>query len=395
MRSLHHPYAWFPIRQGGIVLFTAAIFAAAVFGVSYAFQGVSVPHGKLYFGSLSQGAQPISVVLPQGAILSETIVSEGQRVSKGQTLAALNVAAIEKALARDEQKLLTKRFEQLCLLSDTPPDQIAIPSGIPKDTVAHLRLAKESCLATKDQSQSADIVALRDVLYERRSLLQDQLRLLQAEGQGRMEQAIKVLLAKSALDEDIARLKAQLNEQKLLRKARIAEAINTTQIAIAKLETDIEKRRLFLQTPRLVAPQSGMVTHVRHLDPKAGELRQETVLLNIIDPDAQEFHLNVEILEDDFAALGDYRIFDFRILGFDRRDSTALHAIWDAAQSQVRIENGKIIASLILTRETQEKLDQKLSRLLPKQTQYASRIEFSGVPIPVIDIVKGAYLHYF
>lgn len=237
--------------------------------------GSTLPSQRSYVGQLRPQSDPITVTLPQGAILDQIVATKDEEIRAGQTLATLNVPAMKRSVARLSTELLHDDLLKDCLLSEELPDT-AFLSEVGKDTRDLLVLAIQECdqfiqsKVTIEQRLQKSLVALQ----EERRLISRYIRVLAESAdhdppaEKRQEDARKALalaLLRNKLDKQMTDHELQADEDAQSLRNRRLERIRVLSEVIT-LKTELRHSiETVLDTPRIQAPKDGFIVHVRSI----------------------------------------------------------------------------------------------------------------------------------
>ena len=228
-----------------------------------------------FVGQLSPDSDPIIVVLPKGGILKELHVARSEKVTRNQTVATLDVEAMQRRVDELGAAVLHDNILRECLLIEELPDT-AYFVDLPEMERDHARLAKQDCQSFFNEKSQLLQQALSDraSMHEERILIERYIGLLSTglrqdiEPRKREDDARQVLalgLLRNKLDRQIATLEfsadkggAEWQKQRLERVKKLGDSIrrNTTQR---------DRMRNLLERPRLQVPESGFVVQVRNV----------------------------------------------------------------------------------------------------------------------------------
>jgi multidrug efflux pump subunit AcrA (membrane-fusion protein) len=268
---------------------TLAMMAGAVF---YLLAGNSVPSRNSYVGALRPEADPVTLSLPEGAVLNQILVERNETVTAGQTVITLDVDAMQRYVDELEEELMHDSILRDCLLSGQKP-ALSPPTRdtMRKEIAAALSLANRSCAADLDKTTAIEATRSDklDVVSEEQALIERYIHILTqqandtAPAQGKRDtvlQALSLALAQNRLNDQAIRIEAEARDAlHATRQARL-QKIRTLGEDI-RFKKDMRRRLLdLLDTPRIQVPESGRVMRVRSL-PKGAQAGEMTDILEI------------------------------------------------------------------------------------------------------------------
>ncbi|GGE51632.1 HlyD family secretion protein [Actibacterium pelagium] len=248
---------------------------------------LTLPRSLVFSGELRPEQEVFPVILPQGLALKEVVVSEGEQVNVGQTLAVLDGERI--ALRQQEVSAELAAIDVFLACLRANDGDVPIAEAMPqselgtavKDALRECRLTRESQKLGVDHLRSE--VAL---LEEQKSLLQHKIRLSRSfenkqdfEG---LEDIVSAALAATKIDERILEIQARRKDLDLQNEDEILAKLRQTKAT--KREREDENRLLAeaLSAPRIVAQVAGRVGRVRTLP--EGFLSQEDTEFTVLRP---------------------------------------------------------------------------------------------------------------
>ncbi|MEM9855432.1 MAG: hypothetical protein AAF841_13430, partial [Pseudomonadota bacterium] len=272
---------------------------ALVVGAALAIWPVTIADDRVFQGVLRPTATPLAVDLPRHAILGQITAHVGDVVREGQTLALLDAPAMEarrSALLREARGL---KIERLCQLSES---MAQFEARVAEEDVAwaaedRARPARPSDLTAGGHPSElwreevlADCALGFDVwrqilsfeedqlanLHRRSALLKTELALAMeaAEGsdqktrQAAAQSALTVLLARNGVEREILQSMARIDaRQAQYRRGRLKNAQDLREKIQARLG-HAERLQALIGTPRIKAPNTGIVTRLRDPGPR-------------------------------------------------------------------------------------------------------------------------------
>ncbi|MEM7440732.1 MAG: hypothetical protein AAF393_14115 [Pseudomonadota bacterium] len=242
---------------------SAAVVAAAAF---YFVLPVQTTSREVYAGTIKPARNLVNVFLPAGAKLKRFEVEPGQAVRAGQTVATLDVSAMEERLLVVEENLHVLGYHLNCLQSFSKR-----PSDIDTPDVLDARLAviETRCrnLHSAGEIDLATTTANMEFLETERELVEEYLRTLFAtddpEDAAEMQRALALILARNRLDQRITAMKQDLVR---IRNENEAQRMNSVRLAVSQARAYAAERTrlsLLIAAPRLTIPRSATITRVR------------------------------------------------------------------------------------------------------------------------------------
>ena len=278
--------------------------------------GGSVGSHHNFVGQLSPASDPIVVTLPQGAILKDVHTVENNDVRKGETVATLDIEAMQRRIETIRVELLHDDMLRQCILHSELPN-VAHFTDLPKNAQDQARLARQDCevfLEEKNLIQKR-LEEDRHLLTQERDLIDDYIAVLNIGMQGdlpphtREENARQILalaILRNKLDRQIADAQfgaskddAEWQKRRLERVRKLVEKI--------RYNTNLRHHmHALLEQPRLQAPENGFVVQVRKIQRDA--VMKENVDLLVLRPEeGAGYQANFEVphYKLDAVAAGD------------------------------------------------------------------------------------------
>ncbi len=260
-------------------------------------QSVRLPDERVYSGVLRPARNSLDIYLPEDLPFQSLNVAVGDIVTSGQTLAEYDQDSIAHELADLNRDLLVNNSLRACLISRAHlSDEQIVDMALDGETRLQLQSAMREC----DIAQRAGTVEKRRLLAGL-DHLNEQLRFVNhstmqgfSKIQGQESLAFRLAVKASDLRTQITKLEIEMSaltmdqaEQMLVSSQRLEEEAK-----------DLRARRAILQKyadkPRLVAPSSGRVTHVRSLEPGA-RFERATELLRLQDVQGDAFEAQIDV----------------------------------------------------------------------------------------------------
>lgn len=266
--------------------------------------GVSDASRHKFVGSLSPIAAPVSVSIPKGTYLKEILVARNEAVYAGQTVALLDVAAMNAHVQHLETQLQRDSALRDCLLRLKSKGSDFGSSAITKN--GELK-KNSSCAAETEALQAAERAqeeALR-LLQADQALLEQLSQVLQhaPEGESKpqlpgesVRQILSVQFARNRLVERKLKLESQnrIAQQDIRRdlEKRLADLTKTL-----RMNADTRRTlRSLVEEPRLLAPESGQVVRLRRF-PIGHMAVEDTEFLEIRPSDSQGYAAKFVVAE--------------------------------------------------------------------------------------------------
>lgn len=228
-----------------------------------------------FVGRLSPAFDLATVALPEGAILKTVHVPTNTEVRKGQTVATLDIEAMERHVKMLSAELLHDDMLRQCLLLEDLPEA-AFFVDLPDYAQDQARLARQAC-----QGILAEKQLIRTRLTEEQSLVQEEQNLIKqyqtrlSQGLQRplppeqreadSKQALALALLHNKLDQQLAQIQFAADQDEAVWENKRLERVKTLMDAI-RLKTELRHHmRALLRQPRLQAPETGTVVQVRNI----------------------------------------------------------------------------------------------------------------------------------
>ncbi|WP_116084636.1 hypothetical protein [Tropicimonas sp. IMCC34011] len=265
------------------LLSAVACFAILAVGACLAARLASVPTRQTYLGTLLSNVAPLRLDLPAGLPLAQILVTGGDDVAAGQTLAVLDRDAIARELEALRRERLLDVTLRACLLAQpgeprsiTTTHELAGHPGAELDdeTRAGLARIEQECSAFKEGGKRrADRIGAAEKALSREIALLDTARRLVSEEtdpKARAGRTIALAAKRADLEKrrsalDLARRDADATSQSE-RGTRID--MLTERIAEATDREGVLDR--YHEAPRLSLPQSGRILRVRQVQGAVG-----------------------------------------------------------------------------------------------------------------------------
>jgi multidrug efflux pump subunit AcrA (membrane-fusion protein) len=260
--------------------FAASIVAGLVGLSMLALVRADIPSFQTYNGALRPDADPIVLSLPTSGILDQILVQRNDTVKAGQTIATLDVPAMQLRLDQVEAQLLHDSVLRDCLLNAPPaPNVPETDTGLVGEQQVAFDLAIQECkaLLSAEEVSLATLHTQRDYLLRESKLLDDYLQLLtrnrdtvSREAQkGQVMRAVALELTRNRVSSRISTLDHDIWQAK--QDARLARIDRVRQLSDDIYQKREMRGRLvaLLDAPRLIAPESGQILRTRPTPPDA------------------------------------------------------------------------------------------------------------------------------
>lgn len=352
---------------------------------------LQVPSRTSYTGTLRPDADPVTLSLPEGAVLDQILVARNDTVRQGQTLATLDITAMERYIATLEAELIHDRMLRDCLLSGQRPHQPPAPPDSLSDPLATaMQRAVQSCLLDLDTTAAleASRADSQAQLKQERQLVDRYIRVLTSTpdteaSRKEVLQALALSMTRTRIDTRLTELRAQTQSDLLdNRAARLSK--------ISGLETDIRfksglRARLLtaLETPRLTAPEAGRVLRVRRL-PKGTQAAELTQVLEVRPDGTGGYRAGFALPQADRTQIALGRTVQITLLGqLDRvPDLTG-----DISHIHVA-DDGQLWADITLDTASTALLDDPHTGLALRGSDTASTIHVQGEDINALESLR-------
>lgn len=311
-----------------------ACFALLV-AIAVAIWDMPVQDDRQFQGVLRPVGTPIGVDLPKNAVLKQIIVSQGDVIRKGETLALLDVGEMERRHGEKSDALLVARVDYLCVTStgmdafDRSLGRLRLSVGhqasatrselnssftgqaldIGSDAAAACRLADDAWTATTThdaqmRAKARSRVQLLNqkvaVLIERQGLLTTSL----AEKSALAVEVLEVMLEHNQLERELASSEAQSAAALLTRDRQRLQQARALSEEIATLEHDLQSLAVLITSRRLVSPVTGIIARVRDPGPGHAAVARERVM-ELARAGGKNFRLAMTVPAHEIARLPD------------------------------------------------------------------------------------------
>lgn len=374
---------------------------------------IALPGTRVLGGTLRPDSDPAVVILPAGVPLDRVLVSPGEPVRAGQTVALFDRAAIAAELAHLERAIVAAAAYRECLLSAhqsaeeaddkedsrTPSRSKHGPATSPDldpETELLVRAALETCQTehAADALARARIEAASLRIAERISLLDRKIALLLERSDERTPRSRAADSLEAALERNaLARQRDTLDlETRALRidqhRARLARIREAGQ-EIADLRLRQARLAAALERPRLVAPDTGTVARVR-VPPTGSPAHDDIAIAEIRPAGHTPYRATVPLSPAQAARLHPGTRVAITLLGFPP-SAPRLEGVVERF-SEASSESGltRIIATVALTEESAQILADPDSGIALRGSSTASTIALETPPKPVAGVLAGS-----
>ncbi len=254
-------------------------------------------------------SEPEPLDFPAGIPFGTVLVREGDTVTAGQTLVALDDAALAAHADHVRRRVLAARYERRCLIDDLPAPLDLGPNGagIDAETRAQLDAAALRC-QTLTEGQENEATSLSDALESLRARLKTldaKLALTFRETASlrpdqRASAALDLTLDRNRTETLIALQTAQRARLETAVIAARTDRIDDLTTRIGEDETFLAQLDSLRAKPRITAPADGLVTRVRSVP--VGQVSQAPVTFAMVTPTADagpelRAHLPIDIAD--------------------------------------------------------------------------------------------------
>lgn len=257
-----------------------------------------------FVGHLSPDADPIVVSLPHGAILKELHTTRNAKIRQGQTVATLDIDAMEQRIEMLGAELLHDDLLRECLLIEEPPDA-AYFVDLPEQAREHARLARQDCrgfLAEKARIMER-LAQKQNLMREEQSLVTRYQGLLSYGLNGSLppqqreqdaRQALALALLRNKLEQQLAEAQFDADKEGAEWQQRRLKQVRALMKAI-RLKTELRRHmRALLERPRLHAPENGFVVQVRSI-PRDTAMKEDIDLIVLRPEDGVGYRASFEV----------------------------------------------------------------------------------------------------
>ncbi|MBT0957974.1 hypothetical protein IV417_11275 [Alphaproteobacteria bacterium KMM 3653] len=342
-------------------------------------------------GTLRPTSPATHVDLPAGLPLQTLQVSEGERVTAGQTIATLDEAAITASREGVERRLLSTRALRACLLGEGPAGTSDHLSGhIEAEAETQLNLALKEC-DLLNRTDAAELVQFDDsilLLDRRRDLLIDYAHRTRANLpagvapntlQG-MRVALGIALSQTELTtERLSIEQARDTARRAIENRRITRSKSLT----VEIETLLTRRALlerYSAAPRLTAPQTGRIAQVR-VPPAGKSFDQSVTLLQVVPGLQSNFAVEANLPTDLARDMPLGTSIELDLLGFGPSETPLTGSMTGFAPGPPG--SGTTLAKITLSEETQSWLVNPRNGLALGASATASDVRLRLPPQPL------------
>ncbi|MEM6276730.1 MAG: hypothetical protein AAF714_07235 [Pseudomonadota bacterium] len=295
-----------------------------------------VQDARQFQGVLRPVATPIGVDLPKNAVLEQIVVSQGDVIRKGETLALLDLGEMHRQHRAKFDALLAARADYLCQTSkdmdafhaslrrleiEARHDlrKAAVEGGFLAHEDHDLSGALNSALACEiahdalaaTRTHDADMLAAAAnraellsrqiaVLIERQSLAG----VSQAEKSALAVEVLETMLEQNQLQRDVTSFEARLAASDLSLERDKAQKARALSQVIIGLDHDVRALEALIASRRLTSPITGIVVRVRDPGPGHGAVARERIM-ELARAGGKNFRLAITVPPDEIARLRD------------------------------------------------------------------------------------------
>ncbi len=247
---------------------------------------ISIPAQRTFAGTLRPSHSQFDLNVPANIPLKAILVSAGDVVTPGQTLALLDADTIKSQLSKMNSDLLLNTTLRKCLLNKTSLENTdTVIKGLDPETRLRFRVTIRGCQLTHQSNalRLKKILDVRDSFQTHNQLSQKRfaLALEKAKSAGqRAAIAIQVTANRNQAASRLKKLELEISELATNQEKQIL-------VQSRKLEQEAEQLYLrrdilseFIVHPRLFSPKQGHVLRTRQMPPN-GEYPVETALITL------------------------------------------------------------------------------------------------------------------
>lgn len=271
-----------------------------------------------YIGSVRPGRNPISVKLPAGAVLDQILVSYGETVFKGQTVATLDVSTLNVTRQQVVQLIAVQSQYLGCLTDWENRNEPAVEfSNLIADRVA---LAEQRCQIARDKN-AVEIRILKEKsenLLSERALLNSYITLVAApenvSNAVLAQRALGLQISVNNIDMQLIEITGLIGESERNQQAFIALEIE--QILSERLDSEqkLSEIEAFLAEPRILAREDGKINRTRPVSERKA-LAFDVEIIEIIPIDQAFFVAEFNLPADAATDIPIGTELDFQVLG--------------------------------------------------------------------------------
>lgn len=257
-----------------------------------------------FVGQLSPDSDPIILTLPQGAILQDIHTAENDDVRKGETVATLDIDAMQRRIQAIKVELLHDDMLRRCILHSELPN-IAHFADLPANAQDQARLARQDCEAFMDEQDTIRerLEKNRALITQERDLIDGYITVLDAEIKGNLlpqlreenaRQMLALAILRNKLDRQIADVSYGADKEEAEWQKMRLERLRDL-VAKIRSNTDLQQHiSALLEQPRLQAPASGFVVQVRQI-PRDTVMSEDVDLLVLRPEDGSGYRASFEV----------------------------------------------------------------------------------------------------
>lgn len=342
-----------------------------------------IPSYQSFQGVLRPGTNPVVLSLPPSSALEAILVNRGDKVRRGQTIALLDVAAMERQKTRIEETIFEAMLVRDCLVSYsseplvTPDSDDAKKRGNFLVEKQHSAPSECTVFVKGIQAGSIELQDRKAVLENEVSLLDHYLRLVtekhqnetRAEGKNRALKAVSLDLARNRVKRKLIDLEREIArfEQNATQKA--LEMVEASNERIAENQDRLTMVSYHLKKPRIVAPATGKVLRIRPT-PRELLVQAATDIVEIRSADHRGYHAQFEVPEHLASGLTPGTHVAMRFLGAGFSAPNVTGEITDLENAP----NGNVLAHIGLDPESVAWLDSPNTGIALRGRSTATRV---------------------
>lgn len=256
----------------------------ALSGVLFS-EAASFQDSRKFHGNFGPAVTHQSIFVPANVPLAAVFIRDGDAVIQGQRVALYDTALLKSHIARLEADAINLTLERECLLSTKSPASGPVSRAYDTDGTSLQRLAalrrctlrhQENALAVERLTLDRNALRTRAVLSHREALERAKLTAPSV----RRVLSLRAAIERSELDAAIARLDFKIAYTATQHERGLQVDISRLQVEARDITRKISVLQSYVDSPYLVAPDSGLVARVRNLPLHEG-LAEETTLVQI------------------------------------------------------------------------------------------------------------------
>lgn len=369
-------------------------------------QRVEVADSRRFGGVLRPATDPTAVLLPAGVPLGQVLVSPGDPVEAGQTLATIDRDALVGALADLRRQILVAAARRECLLAQTPDAAAGSAEGtatalplpgrrpIDAETRVQLDIAIETCRNTRraQRIERDRIATAMARLAERRHLLDRKISLILTRPRGAdrriaAEASLSLSLERNQVRDRIETLSAHARRRAAAdRGAALAEAqaIGRELAELSRLQTRLTSA---LARPRIQAPQGGTVARIRTVSAGARYPQAET-LVELRASEDPDFIAEISVTQSQAETLPPGTPVRMHLLGLPIPRSVVTGRVETISTARTESDGQiRVTAAVRLTADALRQLTDPVNGIALNGTRTASEVVATLAPVPLADML--------